>query len=71
MENFKYEIKISWSKIDRIYVARVTEIEFCTAHGNTYEEALKNIEYAIELWIETAKASGKQIPEPYGEFAQL
>lgn len=34
------------------------------AHGETKEEALKEIEVAKELWIETAKKDNASIPEP-------
>lgn len=37
----------------------------CTADGKTPEEALKEIEIAKELWIETALEEGKKIPEPH------
>jgi predicted RNase H-like HicB family nuclease len=29
----------------------------CTAHGGTYEQALKNAQDAIQLWLGTAKGS--------------
>ncbi len=34
------------------------------AYGETKEEALKEIEVAKELWIETAKKDKVTIPEP-------
>ncbi len=34
------------------------------AHGNTREQALKEIEIAKELWIETAIEDGQPVPEP-------
>lgn len=36
----------------------------CTADGKTPEEALKEIEIAKELWIETALEDGQTIPDP-------
>jgi predicted RNase H-like HicB family nuclease len=36
-------------------IAEVPELPGCMAHGNTYEEAIQNIQTAIELWIDTAK----------------
>ena len=64
---YKYEIIIYWSKEDKLFIAEVPELPGCMAHGKSYEEALKNIKEAIELWIETAKEFGDPIPEPKEE----
>lgn len=61
---FKYEIIIYWSNEDNCYIAEVPELPGCIAHGNYYEEALKNIQEAMQLWIETAKEFNDPIPEP-------
>ena len=49
---------------DGDYIAEVEELKGCSAFGESPEEALKEIETAIELWIETAKKHGKPIPKP-------
>lgn len=59
-----YQINISYDSRDDIYVARVPELENCFSHGATPEKALRNIEEAIELWLETAKETGREIPQP-------
>lgn len=46
------------------YFAKVSELEGCMTQGETYEEALKNIREAMELWIEDAVADGDPVPEP-------
>lgn len=63
----KYEIIIYWDSIDEIYIAEVPELPGCSAHGETYEEALKQAEAAIQLWIDTAKEFGDPVPEPKGQ----
>ena len=63
----KYEIIIYWSIEDAAYVAEVPELPGCLAHGSSQEEALKNIQTAIELWIETAQEFNDPIPVPKGE----
>lgn len=65
---YKYEIIIHWSEEDKAFVAEVPELPGCSAHGNDYDEALKNIKEAIELWIETAKEFNDPIPEPKGRL---
>ena len=62
----KYEIIIYWDNRDNIYIADVPELPGCSAHGKTYNEALDNVNEAIELWINTAKEFGDPIPEPKG-----
>jgi len=38
------------------------------ADGATYEEALKSAQVIISEWIETARASGREIPVPKGKL---
>lgn len=60
----KYEIMIYWDDQDKIFVAEVPEFAGCMAHGKTQIEAVRNINEAVELWLETAKEFGDEIPEP-------
>lgn len=64
--NTKYEIILYWSNDDEIFIAEVPELPGCKAHGNTQNDALRNAQEAIELWITTAKEFNDQIPEPKG-----
>lgn len=45
-------------------IAEVPELPGCAADGETYKEALHNIEIIMQEWIETAKELGRSIPEP-------
>lgn len=62
----KYEIILYWSDDDNAFAAEVPELPGCMAHGDTQESALKNINDAIQLWIDTARALGKPVPAPRG-----
>ena len=68
---YKYEIILYWSNNDDAFVAEVPELPGCMAHGNTQESALKNVNQAMALWIDTAKEFGDPIPEPKGERLML
>jgi predicted RNase H-like HicB family nuclease len=46
------------------YVARVTELPHCMIHGETPEEARREIETVKREWIESNLKRGKKIPEP-------
>ena len=64
----KYEIIIYWSKEDESFIAEVPELAGCAADGETYQEALANVEVIIDEWIETAKIKAKEIPQPKGRL---
>ena len=68
---FKYAIILYWSNANDAFVAEVPELPGCAAHGDSQENALKNINQAMELWIDTAKEAGDPIPEPKGERLML
>ena len=59
-----YSILIQYCNIDNIYVAKVQELEGCMAHGDTPEEAAKEIQTAMKLWLEVAQEEGVAIPAP-------
>ena len=67
----KYEIIIYWSNEDEAFIAEVPELAGCAAHGSTQEEALRNVNDAIQLWIDTAKVFGDPVPEPRGRRLML
>lgn len=62
----KYELIIYWSKEDDAYIAEVPQLAGCAAHGDSQEEALRNAQDAINLWLATAREFGDPIPEPIG-----
>lgn len=41
------------------------------AHGRTQTAALKNVNEAIELWIDTAREFGDPVPEAKGRRLML
>ncbi len=68
---YKYEIILYWSNEDQAFIAEVPELPGCMAHGQTQEAALKNVNEAIQLWIDTAQEFGDPVPEPKGERLML
>ena len=63
----RYEIILYWSNEDQAFIAEAPELPGCMAHGDNQEEALKNIQDAMQLWIDTAGTLGRPVPEPKGE----
>ncbi|MCL2443655.1 MAG: type II toxin-antitoxin system HicB family antitoxin [Treponema sp.] len=46
------------------YFATVREFDGCMSHGDTYEEAFKNIQDAMKGWIKVKLENGFPVPEP-------
>lgn len=65
----RYEVIIYWSEDDKVFIAEVPELPGCAADGDTYQEALANVEVISQEWIETAKELGRLIPNPKGRLA--
>ena len=63
---YKYAIEIFFSDEDEGFIAVVPELPGCSAFGETEEEALREVKVAIDLWLETAREEGREIPEPSG-----
>ena len=59
-----YSINIFFSDEDGGYIADIPDLDSCSAFGSTAEEALREVEKAKAAWLEAARSSGKQIPEP-------
>jgi len=60
----KYSISIFYSEDDGCYVASVPELEGCMAHGETREEAMQEIQDAIEVHIQMMQDVGRELPLP-------
>jgi predicted RNase H-like HicB family nuclease len=54
------------------YVATVPALPGCVSQGDTREEALRNVEEAMELYLEDVKAAGEPIPTEDGrEYVEV
>ena len=59
-----YERKVFYSKEDGGWIAVAPELPGCSAFGKTDERALRELDTAIELWIETARSKKWSVPKP-------
>jgi predicted RNase H-like HicB family nuclease len=66
MSNYRYKVIIYWSDADQAFIAEVPELPGCAADGDTYQEAVSNVETIIQEWIETALELGRPITVPKG-----
>ena len=67
----KYTIKIFWSDDDNGYIAVVPDLPGCNAFGDTPEEAVHEIQDAIEAWIAACIVSGEPVPEPSKQLVKV
>ncbi len=59
-----YHINIFYSEEDEAYIADIPDLKYCSAAGDTPQEALQEVLIAKQAWLETAKLEGKLIPVP-------
>jgi predicted RNase H-like HicB family nuclease len=60
----QYSILIQYDAYDKIYVASVPELKGCMAHGHTREEAIREIQEAMQLQLEVMRDKGLLEPSP-------
>jgi predicted RNase H-like HicB family nuclease len=58
----RYHINIFWSDEDGCWIADVPDLRYCSAHGATPEDALREVRTAMAAWLESARAHGDPIP---------
>lgn len=59
-----YFISIFFSEEDGGYIADIPDLQYCSAFGETPEDALREVQIAKKVWLDAARASGKPIPQP-------
>lgn len=57
-------INVFYSEEDGGYIADIPDLAYCSAFGETPEEAVKKVQIAKKTWLEVAKEQGKPIPNP-------
>lgn len=57
-----YHINIFYSDEDEGYIADIPDLKFCSAFGDTPEEALREVLIAKTAWLEATLEEGKPIP---------
>lgn len=60
----RYHVNVFWHTPDQCWVADVPDLKACSAFGDTPQEALAEVQVAMEGWLEVARDSGVPIPEP-------
>jgi predicted RNase H-like HicB family nuclease len=60
----RYAINLFWSEEDNCWISIAPDLDPCSAHGDTPDEAIAELQIAIELVLEVKKEDGDPIPKP-------
>lgn len=60
----EYPIVVFWSDEDEAFIADVPDIRYCSAHGETAEEALREARLALADILDDARERGIALPPP-------
>src|SRR5215470_15882301 len=60
----RYPAQVFWSEADDAFVALAPDLPGCSAVGDTQEEALRELQDAIDAWLQAQKSAGHAIPPP-------
>ncbi len=64
---YRYGFHVFWSDEDDAYIAIVPGFEGVSAHGDTAEEALHEVQIALQLVVESYEDAGWELPSPHQE----
>jgi len=59
-----YPLEVFWDEGSNAYICIAPDLLGCSAVGDTPEEAVKEMEIAMRLWIEAARSMGRPLPAP-------
>jgi len=59
-----YPVTIFYSEEDQGYIAVAPDLKGCSAFGESPQEALKELETAMELWLAVARQDSVPLPAP-------
>ena len=59
-----YLIKVFWSEEDGGFIAVAPDLPGCSACGDTAAESIKEMEDAMQSWLEACQAMGRPVPKP-------
>ena len=60
----RYPAQVFWNEDDKGFIAVAPDLPGCSAFGQTQQEALHELQDAIQAWIEAAQAAGNLVPPP-------
>ena len=65
-----YRIVLFYSDEDDGWIADIPELPYCSAFGETPQEAVTEVLVARDLWLDAAHDADRPIPEPAQQPAE-
>ena len=59
-----YPVEINYSKSKNSFIAKVPDLKYCYATGQTPELALESLQESLKDTIDRAQDRGTELPEP-------
>lgn len=60
----RYHINLFWSAEDECWIADVPDLRFCSAFGASPEAAVREVQVAMQAWLESAREHADPILQP-------
>ena len=58
----RYHIDLFYSEEDACWIANVPDLTYCSAHGETMEEAAREMNIALDAWLESWIEDHAELP---------
>ena len=59
-----YLIEVFWSEEDGGFIAVAPDLPRCSAYGDTAGESIREMEDAMQSWLQACQAMGRPVPKP-------
>jgi len=59
-----YLIEVFWSEEDGGFIAVAPDLPGCSAYGDTAAESIREMEDAMQSWLQACQAMGRPAPKP-------
>jgi len=59
-----YLIEVFWSEEDGGFIAVAPDLPGCSVYGDTAAESIREMEDAMQSWLQACQAMGRPAPEP-------
>ncbi len=59
-----YLIEVFWSEEDQAYLCTAADLPGCSAAGDTPLEAIREMQDAMDSWLQACSNMGSQLPIP-------
>ncbi len=64
MNEHKHPLEVFWDEGSEAFVCTAPDLPGCSAIGDTPQEALREMDTAMRLWIQAAVSLGRELPLP-------